>query len=226
MVSGAETIQVDLSETPLALKDALSHSANVGANFAARFEPPARENELVLTRSHPLVESLSNYVLETALDPLAAERKNMIFARRCGAIRTKQVERRTTLLLARMRYHIITTQGGEERPLLAEDVQVLAFRGAPENAEWLDAGTAEALLGAEPDANIAPEQAGEFVGKVIAGFEGLRPHLDEVALQRGAELLDAHQRVRKASKIRNVQYRVEPQLPPDVLGIYVYLPKI
>ena len=37
--------------------------------------------------------------------------------------------------------------------------------------------------------------------------------------------LDLPQRVRKASKVRNVQYRVEPQLPPDVLGIYVYLPK-
>ena len=216
VVSGAETIQVDLSETPLALKDALSHSANVGVRFTARFEPPARENELVLTRSHPLVESLSNYVMETALDPLAAERKNMMFARRCGAIRTKQVERRTTLLLVRMRYHIITMQSGEERPLLAEDVQVLAFRGA----------SSHSLLGAEPDANIAPEQAGEFVGKVIAGFDALRPQLDEVALQRGQELLDAHQRVRKASKARNVQYRVEPQLPPDVLGIYVYLPKV
>ena len=43
---------------------------------------------------------------------------------------------------------------------------------------------------------------------------------------RDGELLEAHQRVRRASKIRNVPYRVEPQLPPDVLGIYVYLPKI
>ena len=43
---------------------------------------------------------------------------------------------------------------------------------------------------------------------------------------RDGELLEAHQRVRRASKIRKVRYRVEPQLPPDVLGIYVYLPKI
>lgn len=229
-VGNGEIIKVDISETPIALRDAFLRSANVHATFAARFEPPARENELVLTRSHPLVESLSNYVMETALDAVGAKHasplQTMQFARRCGAIRTKQVERRTTLLLVRMRYHIITTQGGEERPLLAEDVQVLAFRGAPESAEWLDAETAEKLLSAEPDANIAPEQAGEFVGKVIAGFDNLRAQLDKVALQRGDELLDAHQRVRKASKVRNVQYRVEPQLPPDVLGIYVYLPKV
>ena len=34
--------------------------------------------------------------------------------------------------------------------------------------------------------------------------------------------------VARACKISNsnVRYRVEPQLPPDVLGIYVYLPMI
>jgi hypothetical protein len=30
--------------------------------------------------------------------------------------------------------------------------------------------------------------------------------------------------VRQAAHMRGVSYRVEPQLPPDVLGIYVYLP--
>jgi hypothetical protein len=39
-------------------------------------------------------------------------------------------------------------------------------------------------------------------------------------------LLDAHQRVRLATRTRNVRYRVEPQLPPDILGIYIFLPAI
>ena len=112
-VSGDGLLKVDIRETPVALKDTLKRSSNIGETFTARFEPPAEDKTLILTRSHPLVESLSNYVMETALDPQAAERKNMVFARRCGAIRTKQVERRTTLLLIRMRYHIIMTQSGE-----------------------------------------------------------------------------------------------------------------
>ena len=116
--------------------------------------------------------------------------------------------------------------GGEEKPLLAEDCQVLAFAGSPQNAEWLDVATAERLLRLIPDSNINSDQASDFVRKVEDGFQALRPHLDKVALARGEELLDAHQRVRRASKVRNVQYRVEPQLPPDVLGIYVYLPKV
>ncbi len=81
---------------------------------------------------------------------------------------------------------------------------VLAFMGSPQTAEWLDNATAERLLRAMPDANITSEQAGDFVRKVAEGFNAIRPHLDEVARQRGEELLDAHQRVRRASKIRNV----------------------
>jgi superfamily II DNA or RNA helicase len=226
VVSGDEPVKVSIGETPVSLRDALKRSTDIGDTFTARFEPPAEERTLVLTRSHPLVESLSNYVMETALDPLAAERQNMLFARRCGAIRTSQVARRTTLLLVRFRYHIVTTRGGEEKPLLAEDCRVVAFAGAPDKAEWLDDAVSEQLLQAQPDANISPEQAGEFVGKVIDGFDALYPHLDEVALLHGDDLLDAHQRVRRASKVRNMQVRVEPQLPPDVLGIYVYLPKV
>ena len=90
----------------------------------------------------------------------------------------------------------------------------------------MDNATAERMLRAMPDANITSEQASDFVHKVAEGFNAIWPHLDEVAHQRGEELLEAHQRVRRASKIRNVPYRVEPQLPPYVLGFYEYLPKV
>jgi len=224
-VSGKDTLKVDLRETPRALRDVLNRSS-AGDTFEARFEPPFEEGQLQLVRTHPLVESLSNYILETALDPLSADPHIKAPARRSGAIRTSHVERRMTLLLVRFRYHIITTRGGEEGPLLAEDCQLLAFAGSPQNADWLDEGTAERLLSLVPDMNINSDQASDFIRKVEEGFESLRPHLDEVAHQRGEELLEAHQRVRRASKVRNVQYRVEPQLPPDVLGIFIFLPKV
>ena len=224
-VSGKDTLKVDLRETPRALRDVLSNTLS-GDTFEARFEPPFEEGQMQLVRTHPLVESLSSYILETALDPLSTDTHIKAPARRCGAIRTAQVDRRMTLLLIRFRYHIITARGGEEKPLLAEDCQVLAFAGPPQNAEWLDGEAAEHLLRLIPDMNINSDLASDFVRKVEEGFESFRPHLDEVARLRGEELLEAHQRVRRASKVRNVQYRVEPQLPPDVLGIYVYLPKI
>lgn len=145
-------------------------------------------------------------------------------ARRCGAIRTDAVDRWTTLLLLRYRYHILTHRGEQSTELLAEDSQLVAFAGAPDKAEWLDAEQAEKLQNAEPKQNITPSQAADFVRKVIDGFEHLRPRIEQFARQRGEELLDAHRRVREAARIRGVRYEIRPELPADVLGIYVYLP--
>ena len=226
IVSGDGTMEVDLTETPQALRDLLSQAlgSTYKPKLSARFDLPLCAGQLLLTRTHPLVENLSAYMLESALDPLAALGIPNP-ARRAGAIRTSGVTRRTTLLLVRFRYHIIQTQNNADRPLLAEDCRLLAFAGSPEQAAWLEESEAEKLLTLMPDANIAGEQASDFVRRVIEGFDFLRPQLEQAAIQRGLELLDAHQRVRRASKVRNIRYRVEPQLPPDVLGIYVFLPR-
>ncbi len=49
--------------------------------------------------------------------------------------------------------------------------------------------------------------------------------LEKLARERAAEeLREAHRRVRKVVSLSVLRLRVEPQLPPDVLGIYVYLP--
>jgi hypothetical protein len=102
----------------------------------------------------------------------------------------------------------------------------LAFAGSPQNAEWLPSDKAEALLQAKPEANVTPDQAAHFLRSVLDGFDILRPHLEDSARQRGAELLEAHRRVRTASRAKGVSHRVEPQLPPDILGVYIYLPKV
>lgn len=235
--AGQDPLEVNLSEASAALKDVLAQSAGIdlkSTKMVFRFSQPVQEGERYLQRTHPFVETLANHVLETALDPLSGDSAPGLAApglaahypaaRRSGAMRTKSVEKRTTLLLVRFRYHIIQIQNQEERPLLAEDCRLLAFTGSPQNAVWLEEAEAEKLLSAQPDANIAAEQATDFVRRVIDGFDLVQPHLEQAAIQCGEELLDAHQRVRRASKVRNIRYRVEPQLPPDILGLYVYLP--
>jgi hypothetical protein len=139
-------------------------------------------------------------------------------------IRTRAVASRTTLLLVRMRFQIVSCRGPQETALLAEDCQVLGFSGAPDAAQWLPPDEADGLLDAQPAANIAPQQAGDFLRRVVEGFDPLREALDEAAALRGQVLLEAHRRVRAAARLRGVQIDVRPHLPPDVLGVYVLLP--
>jgi len=213
-------LEIDLTETPLALRQSLIAAGNLAASrFRARLELPVAPGQIHLTRTHPLVESLAGYVMDTTLDSLHSG-----IAHRCGVIRTGAVERRTTLLLVRYRFHILTRQDGVERQLLAEDCRLLGFAGPPDDPVWLDDQAAEVLLAAIPEANIAVPQQTEFLRKVVDGFDHLRPHLDEVAITRGQELLDAHRRVRQASRTRGVSHRVEPQLPTDLLGVFILLP--
>lgn len=215
VTTGPGTLQVDMSEVPVALRDAVGGATR----FRARFELPVRDGETYLSRTHPIVEGLAGYVMDSALDTLGDG-----VARRSGVIRTRQVESRTTLLLLRFRYHIVTQRGREQRPLLAEDCQLVAFTGAPRAAQWLDASHADSLLQAAPEANVSPDVARHTLGQIIGEFDSLRSHLNEVAERRGQELLKAHSRVRTAARLQGVSYRVETQLPPDVLGIYVFLP--
>jgi hypothetical protein len=188
--------------------------------FTARFELPLKKRgEIYLNRTYPIVEGLASYVMDTALDPFGKG-----VARRSGAIRTDRVSRRTTILLVRYRFHILSKFEDKERALLAEDLGLLAFEGSPSNAQWLDLTVAETLLTAEPKANITADAAAPFVQRVIDAFDSLREHLHFVADSKGQELLDAHTRVRKAARIRGVAHSIQAQSPPDVLGIYVYLP--
>jgi hypothetical protein len=205
----------NLGESPRALKEAIGGAEE----FEAGYELPLPDDVLYLTRTHPLVAGLASYVADAALDPQLDG-----IARRAGVIRTAAVESRITLLLVRYRFHITTSRRGQTRQMLAEECGVLAFRGSPAEPTWLDEPAAEALLTAVPSANVDPAQAEGFVREVVDGLKSLTEHLEEDAQRRGEELLSAHDRVREAARIRGTKYAVEPQLPVDILGVYVYLP--
>ncbi|MGA2704362.1 MAG: helicase-related protein [Isosphaeraceae bacterium] len=214
------SLLLDLRETPAAVRE----TAGGKDEIRARFELPVSEGELYLSRTHPLVEGLASYAMESALDPVLADGSRRVLAARCGAIRTKAVQTRTTVLLVRFRYHILTTINEVTRPLLAEDCQLVAFAGAPATPSWLSREAAESLLQAEPDENVSDDVARSFVRKVLDNLGPIQGRLDVTAYERGKELLAAHKRVRQAIQRRGMKETIEPQLPADILGLYVYLP--
>ena len=214
-VSATDPAEFNIQETPRILRDLLP----VDATFKARFELPVAEGVLHLNRTHPVVENLATFVMDTALDPMEEG-----VAHRCGVIRTHSVERRTTLLLLRMRFSITSHKGDIEHESLAEECRLLAFEGSPENPTWLDEATTEQLLGVTPDQNVPPPQAARVLETITSGFITLKPALEDAAQAHAEQLLEAHERVRVAARARGRRPVIEPFLPVDVLGLYVFLP--
>ena len=191
-----------------------------GRRFIARTESPTSAGQVLLTRTHPIVDGLAAHVLDTALDPLLPS-----IARRAGAIRTRGVSSRTVALLLRVRYDVSTRRtGGGPTTQLAEESQIVAFTGSPENPTWLPPDEATTLLDVEPTGNVPAPLASDSVRAVLEGLDDLRPHLERFAVERAETLRAAHDRIRAEAHITGIQTEVAPKLPVDVLGIYIYLP--
>ncbi|MDP6653575.1 MAG: helicase-related protein [Gammaproteobacteria bacterium] len=205
----------DLSETPAALRDRLNDQSKTENTFTGRFQLPVKDGQIYLHRTHPKVEALATYLMDTALDPISES-----LAGRAGVTRTSGVEKWTTALLLRFRFHL---QRQQEQPLLAEDCQLVAFKGSAENADWLAPEQTEGLLQLAPSTNMAHELAQRSISRVLENLPHLRDDLDLFAREKADQILAQHQRVRDAARARG-RYRVEPILPVDILGLYLFLP--
>jgi superfamily II DNA or RNA helicase len=224
-------VAVDLTETPAAVRDALALAGDP-SELNVRFDLPVPDGVLALSRTHPAVTGLAGHVLDSALDATLArqvDRSDTVRpAARCGVMRTTAVVVRTTLLLCRYRVNLMADGRQGEHPMLAEEAALLAFSERPTAPRWLAADETEALLEATPSGNIAPGAARELVEEVLAADTAWRPHLDAEAHGRAAAVAEAHARVREADRRRlggtSTRLRVKPQLPVDVVGIYLFLP--
>ena len=103
---GRITVQVS-PETPRALRQAIGQDEP----FTGRFDLPLSEGEIHLERTSPVVEGLASWTLDQAFDPESRDDTGPV-ASRCGAIATSAVSERTTLLVARFRYHLVRRRSG------------------------------------------------------------------------------------------------------------------
>ncbi|MCC6623555.1 MAG: DEAD/DEAH box helicase [Deltaproteobacteria bacterium] len=182
-----------------------------GVATATKGDLPAR-----LVRAHPFVAALSELVLAGALGPAWPDAP----ARRAAVIRTAAVPLRTVAYLLRLRFrmHLRADRVEAARELLAEDVALVAFR----QGSAIDPG---ALASATPDANVPADVARAQLERALADLSTLEPALADLARDRARVLAAAHDGVRAVGKKKvTAATRVEPYLPPDILGVFVYLP--
>ncbi|MDD1414887.1 DEAD/DEAH box helicase [Dolichospermum sp. ST_con] len=195
------------------------------------FTTPAPFGVEYVGRNHPLVEGLARHIIEEALvnspEPLAA---------RCGFTTTDTVTKRTTLLLLRLR-HLLTqkvssralAQGGDtlkrNHELLGEECAVVGFTGPPSNPMWLTPEEAKALLEqANPVADAPAGLKKQEVEELLNRLDELQTDLELFAKERSLSLSQSHQRVRTITQEGRIQ--VIPQLPMDLLGVYILQPGV
>ncbi len=170
-------------------------------------------------RTHPLVSHLADFVAEQAM---SGEHNDLVA--RAGAIFTKAVSVKTIVILLRLRNRLIIKRAKQSREMLAEEALALAVAGASE-PRLLPKKEALALMQAKVSRNMEPERRTRELANILDQLGGFQKTFAELADQRSKELLADHRRVRDAADARG-EYRVYPQLPVDVMGVYVLVPDV
>lgn len=209
-----------LGALPDTLKERLL-AESLDGTVRVAFEQPAAAGAKFIHRSHPLVASLADDLLERALDD-GDGRAGFARLARAAVWRTPAVEKQTTVLLLRLRHQLTWIRANTSRVLLVEEALPVALLGrsgggldAGEHVlEWLDA----------PAAGDLPEHVRRRVlEEALERLGTLGAQLNDVASRQAEALLADHRRVRAASEARG-RYDVRALVPVDVIALCVLLP--
>lgn len=191
--------------------------------------PPCR----AVQRSHPLVAILAETLLERSLAGASsptADATSPAMLGRVGCWVSDAVQARTTLVLMRLRHQLVIRRARRESTLLVEEATSLAWvgqAGAP-----LSPNEALALLTAPPSGDVPPVVREREAKKALALLTERATELDDFAKLRAEALLEDHLRVRAAAwrdekaDAQKRSARVEALPRPDIIGVFVLLPKV
>jgi superfamily II DNA or RNA helicase len=215
-LSGGSALKAVLSELPLGLRERLSGRGLEGT-LRISFEEPAPARTELLNRSHPIVATLADYLVEASLDRKTGE----LPLGRTGAWISPAVKVVTTVALLRLRFKL-TVHGRREHMLLVEEANALAF--GPTGEVTAEGEAARALLEIQSAGDLAPTARDRFVAAALQKAEAaLSGSIAQFAMARAEALAADHARVREAG-INISRVSVKPVIPADVIGLFVLLP--
>lgn len=218
----ADGLRAELLAAVPGIRNALGASSQ--AKFVRDF--PAPRNSSVLVRTDPAVANVAQYVLNSALDEQLGGKERP--ARRCGFIKTHDVDKLTVALLVRFRTKLILPARLGDRTDMAEEARVLAFTGPPNDPSWLNEAEVDELLLSKASANAG--DVSNMMSNILGTLPLLTDTLNAKAQAVAEEIRDAHREVRivargdRAGQLGIRGLSVEANLPVDILGVYVYSP--
>lgn len=184
------------------------------------FKAPLPEDVIYLGRNHPFIEQLCQEIMNEAFDV-----EDDAFTR-LAVVRTDQVEVKTTLILLRVR-NVISARR-EKNELVAEEMLLWGYRGDPFDRDELSMQRAKRLLEeVRAVENVEIPEQQYFAEEELKDFDSdkMEDVLRALTAERTEKLIQSHDRYHEA--IGGGRYvGVEPVLPPDVIGMYILLPKL
>ena len=200
---------------------------DVAGTVAVDFAYPAAPGCRPVQRSHPLVAVLAETLLARTLaagdgDGDGAAGDPAVLGR-VGCWISAGVRARATVVLLRLRHQLQSRrQGGEA--LMVEEATALAWT-APRTTAPVTGPEALALL-ALPPAGDPPRHVREReVARALAALGERAADIEAFSAARASALLDDHLRVREAGRATG-RTAVEALPRPDVIGVYVLLPRV
>jgi superfamily II DNA or RNA helicase len=229
---------------PSSLPEAVrARLGGVSPSLPVTFTSPTPPGLAFVGRNHPLVEGLAEHFMDEAFHPIREDGP----VARCGAIRTARVTRRTAIFLLRCRYLVREraaagegrgedkgegrgeNRGEETSPLpgdgalLAEETVAWGLAGF--HPQVTDVGPDEAarlLDEAAPAGNVSANEKREVIEETLAWWPELEDRLAALLQNRADALADSHARAGRL--LGAARPAIQPQLPPDLLGVSVLLP--
>jgi hypothetical protein len=165
------------------------------------------------------VEQLSQFILALAFEGRPGYKK----VPRASVIQTEAVQMKTTLIQFRVRN--VIKEINNNREVISEEMYLWGYEGSDNTARILDYNEALQLLMNASSASTLnlPFQQETFANETSI-FETKETEFHALAQKRAMHLVEAHGKFKELVGGKRFE-AVHPVLPPDIMGVYVLLPK-
>jgi superfamily II DNA or RNA helicase len=183
------------------------------------FDSPTPKGYQYIGRNHPFVEQLCQFLIAIAFE----EHPEFGRIARVCEVQTDAVESKTTLVMFRVRN--VIKEVASTRESVAEEMYLWGYRSKEGSIETLTYSEAKELLNnARVLTNLSRERQESDIALELARFDQIKPQFMQMAVERAENLVAAHSRFKALIGGRRYE-KAEPVLPPDVMGVYLLLPK-
>ncbi|MEG0928703.1 MULTISPECIES: helicase-related protein [Weeksellaceae] len=184
------------------------------------FDSPTPKGYKYIGRNHRFVEQLCHFIISNAFE----DQNNRYNLARTSVIRTENVNQRTVIVMFRVRNVVKELRSKQES--VAEEMYLWAYQNRESDTISIPFKEAKALLmEAIPLTNESRESQQQQIQEELEGFANKKDIFIDIATERADKLVEAHGRFKKLIGGRSYE-KSTPVLPPDVMGVYILLPKL